>query len=288
MSTDNPTTDEEKWPIGSLLSSAREKAGLSISDVASRLNLYEELIKAIEADQFPEDLSPAFYRGYLRSYAHIVNEDADILIKHYNKTINQGSLTSHIIPTFEQNLATDLSLKKSHWLKTALVSISLLTIVTLAVLLVQKLSNDSSTTPEIALNVQSDSSTSEPQSDNQIPLSINSSATDNAKNQEQNPRENSSQGNVQKEPQPAPEMVEQNLNLAFRGDCWVKVVDASGNELAFGIKKSGKTMNLSGIAPFNVILGDPSVVSMNIDGKDVDLSGYTPGKRVILTIDSKR
>lgn len=74
------------------------------------------------------------------------------------------------------------------------------------------------------------------------------------------------------------------MTLSFSADCWVRIVDASGNELAFGIKKVGKVMNLQGIPPFDVILGDPSVVELTYKGKAIELSRYQAKRRVKVTL----
>ena len=67
--------------------------------------------------------------------------------------------------------------------------------------------------------------------------------------------------------------------LTFSNDCWVRITDANGEILAEGIKNNGKVMPLSGVAPWTVILGDASAVSMQVKGEDYDLSNYRPGSR---------
>ncbi len=68
-------------------------------------------------------------------------------------------------------------------------------------------------------------------------------------------------------------------SFSFSNDCWVRISDANGEILAEGIKKNGKVMPLSGVAPWTVILGDASVVTMQVKGEHYDLSNYSPGSR---------
>ena len=76
----------------------------------------------------------------------------------------------------------------------------------------------------------------------------------------------------------------ENMTLSFSADCWVQIIDASGNELAFGIKKAGKIMNLEGIPPISVVLGDPSVVELIYKGRTFELNQYSAKRRAKITL----
>lgn len=67
-------------------------------------------------------------------------------------------------------------------------------------------------------------------------------------------------------------------DFVFSGDCWVQVKDANENILAIGVKRAGKIMNLQGVAPLSVILGEPSVVKLTYQGENYELSQYRPGR----------
>jgi len=69
--------------LGALLTRAREKLSLSQKDIASRLNLKEEYIVALDANDFDELPAPTYVRGYIRSYARALNLNADSLINLY-------------------------------------------------------------------------------------------------------------------------------------------------------------------------------------------------------------
>ncbi|MFM2476275.1 cytoskeleton protein RodZ [Celerinatantimonas sp. MCCC 1A17872] len=58
---------------GQKLQAAREAAGLSIQDVATRLNLRRQVIVDIENDDAQSSLSITYRKGYIRSYAKLVN-----------------------------------------------------------------------------------------------------------------------------------------------------------------------------------------------------------------------
>ena len=68
------------------------------------------------------------------------------------------------------------------------------------------------------------------------------------------------------------------LLFSFEQDCWVKVTDATGNDIAYGIKEAGRIMPVSGQPPFSVILGAPKAVKVQYAGKSVDLSFLSPDR----------
>jgi cytoskeleton protein RodZ len=70
---------------------------------------------------------------------------------------------------------------------------------------------------------------------------------------------------------------EESAQFVFSGDCWVNIYDATGERIAWGIKKSGYTMNISGQAPFTITLGKPELVSIDFEGETVDMSQFSRG-----------
>jgi len=68
------------------------------------------------------------------------------------------------------------------------------------------------------------------------------------------------------------------VTFTFSGDCWVNIYDATGERIAWGIKKLGYVMNINGQAPFNVTLGKPELVAVNFDGQAIDMSQFRAGQ----------
>lgn len=66
------TTEQKQSPFGTRLQSAREAAGLERKDAALQLRLNEKVIIMMEKDRYPVDLPITFIRGYLRSYAKLL------------------------------------------------------------------------------------------------------------------------------------------------------------------------------------------------------------------------
>ena len=65
---------------GTQLKAARERLGIEAREISDALNLSQSAIHALEADDFAEFTAPVFVRGYLRSYAKLVELDPDVVV----------------------------------------------------------------------------------------------------------------------------------------------------------------------------------------------------------------
>ena len=54
--------------------------------------------------------------------------------------------------------------------------------------------------------------------------------------------------------------------------------------LAFGVKKAGYVMTVTGKPPFSVVLGKHSVVSITLDGEAVDVSTFPKNRLAKFTL----
>ncbi len=66
--------------LGAMLRDARNQLGLSVADVAAQIKFAPRQIEALEADDFKNLPEAAFLRGFVRSYAKILNLDAQTLL----------------------------------------------------------------------------------------------------------------------------------------------------------------------------------------------------------------
>jgi len=69
----------------------------------------------------------------------------------------------------------------------------------------------------------------------------------------------------------------ESLSLSFSAECWTEVFDATGKRVAYGLYKAGRVLKLQGVAPFQLKLGDPSVVAIEYKNQAID-GGFTPGR----------
>jgi cytoskeleton protein RodZ len=69
------------------------------------------------------------------------------------------------------------------------------------------------------------------------------------------------------------------LIFEFSGDCWMNLTDATGENIAYGVKVKGRVMPVTGIPPFVVTLGAPEVVKIRYAGERIDMS-FLPSGRI--------
>lgn len=65
---------------GQMLAERREDWGLSVQEVAANLNLGVDTIEALEADEYSKLPGSTFVKGYMRSYARLLELDAEDLV----------------------------------------------------------------------------------------------------------------------------------------------------------------------------------------------------------------
>ena len=75
---------------GAQLCAARESQGLTAQDVAARLHLDTRTIENLEADAYRALPNEAYVRGYIRTYARLVNVDASPLLASYERHAEHG------------------------------------------------------------------------------------------------------------------------------------------------------------------------------------------------------
>ncbi|WP_345792847.1 RodZ domain-containing protein [Thauera sp. JM12B12] len=74
------------------------------------------------------------------------------------------------------------------------------------------------------------------------------------------------------------------LSFRFGGDSWVEVRDAAGAILYSGTNRAGSTRTVQGTAPFALVVGNSANVTLEHDGKPVDLAAHTRGSVARFTL----
>ena len=65
------------------------------------------------------------------------------------------------------------------------------------------------------------------------------------------------------------------LTFVFSDDCWVEVKSQDGENLYSDLNRAGRTLVLSGRAPFRILLGYAPGVSLSFNGEPVPLERYS-------------
>jgi len=94
---DIPLGEIDQSSYGKRLIAAREARQLSVEDVAAQLNLHHSVISALEQERHDQLPTPAFVRGYLRSYARLLGIDGDELVREYGSSGMQDPLPGAMV-----------------------------------------------------------------------------------------------------------------------------------------------------------------------------------------------
>jgi len=109
MSVDEPLELESPAAVkrpSELLAEARQRLGLSQKEVADKLYLTTSFIKYIDAGEFSSLPQPAFIKGYLRTYARMVDLSGDEIVALYDAELQIAEPIPEIRGVTEEDVGT--------------------------------------------------------------------------------------------------------------------------------------------------------------------------------------
>jgi cytoskeleton protein RodZ len=308
--------DIEVMGPGQILAEAREKANLTQQQVAEKLNFRKTLVNDIEHDVFDKGLPETFNRGYLRNYAKLVNVSEEDVLASY-ELLNIAKTQSAELQSFskgtEKQAENNIIMSVSYLILAILIGSTVLwwwqeseekTITKVdgdstSSFVVQPEKNSAEASLKVTpksneLNAEIENTeigsteienTTVESNENQRPTITDNTEPDELLEQDNDQAANQTtdviKTNAALETSPLA-TTEQEIALTdvvftFSGDCWVNISDATGERIAWGVKKQGYVMTISGQAPFNITLGKPEIVSINFDGKAIDMNQFDVG-----------
>ena len=295
MNTEHDTKTQETvapaLEAGTLLKNKRESLGLTQKQISDRLKLRVTLIQQIEENQFESDQVATFMRGYIRSYAKYVNLDEKVVLSALHHAGDAQHQEQEML-SFSRKTKTE-----KHNSRIMLLTWSIFAVIAGISSLWWWQNQQQDTLSQSLVNAESPEElvVEEPLTPELDSLAVIESvdaltvvsvaeSSDTLTQVEETQAAAEVDSAVAEPEVVTPESVANQLVMQFSADCWIQVKDAAGNTLSTGIKKAGQTLNLSGTAPYKVILGAPEGVSMTFASEPVDLSGYTSGKVARITL----
>ena len=287
---------------GKCLRKARESRGLSRKDIAERLHLSEQVIDAIERDDQDHLPTPTFVRGYLRSYAHLVALDADSVIADYNNYFADIA----DVQEARDSVQVGIGGKGTEGAKIGKMGVYLALVVFVVVgigYFTGQESTDSSSESVInsennIVNTGAESvgmqkrSRSKDEGKTVVSASaednINVDSGNNQKEYTEKTKESSGDysglldGNGEAFPSPEPVDVRpagvDSLKVQFHADAWIEVFDSNGGRLLYRLGREGRTYQVTGIAPFKVLLGNAREVTVIVNDQVFDHAPFIRGQ----------
>ena len=263
--------------FGARLAERRASAGLSVTDVAATLRLHPNQVRAIEQEDLARLPALAYVRGFIRSYARVVNLDPEPLL---------SDLNAKVAPVKElvvDGMATDYSAARAagrermfpQWA----MGFALLIVLALGFIGWQatlKPAPAPQAPPEI---VGVPAAASPMPAASPVP-ELAPAATSEAP---------AAPATAAVEPVPAPADVAEptvapsvtasgaapTVLLRFNGASWAEVTDRGGKILLSQLSSAGQEHALDGELPLTVVIGDANFASVEVRGAAFNLQPFT-------------
>lgn len=280
--------------VGATLRNAREQAGLSVADIADRIKFAPKQVEALEANDFAHLPQAPFLRGFVRSYARVLQLDEASL----TGSLPEAQLRQEAVPARGTDVPFRNPLEMNRinlvWLGGAL-GVVLLLLLFLMLPTKQEMKVEpvvEAVTLPVPETAASAAAAAEPSGVEQakakpavaeIPAGV----------AKQNGQEKKVAVAVAHTPLPqvlpasAPaavniEMLKRRpMHLVFTGDTWVEVLDTKGEIMLSRSNPAGTEKWIGGPnrAPYDVTINHPERVKLYYKGREIDLSAYA-GKGV--------
>jgi cytoskeleton protein RodZ len=247
---------------GERLAEARREQQISVLEVAKELHIDEAKVRALERNEFDVLGAPVFAKGHLRKYAQLVGVDPDDVFTDYYQ-MTRSDVMPPVVAAGRSRAREELS--PGPW------------VAVIVVIIVAAVSY-------WWFAVQSETQVAPPAGDAPVTPEQSAAAppvveqpdvvTAAAVREEPAP--------VASQPQPDPVQVAEGetlLVLDYSGDCWTEISDATGRRLFFDMGRAGRTVELTGRAPFAVLFGNAENVDVRVDGNQYPVAPSNPGSR---------
>ncbi len=260
-----------------LLKSQREKKGYSIEEVCIDLRLKKEIIVDIENGNFSNFKSYLFLKGYINNYANLLDITVDlpeVKNKRKKKVIsNNGNNKKN----FKKN-------------KNLIIYSSLAFVIFLSFFIIKDNRNfeeknmsvqkkKSDIYLEGVNNLPNDNDILEAKEiiidDDKIKIEKLSSKKIGEPVLESNNRKIENKISFSEKTGPKPLLL-----ISYNGDSWTEIIDSNGDIIFFDLVKNGNTINFNILAPFEILLGDATVVNIKYNNKEISIPYFNPDTNV--------
>lgn len=270
-------------PLGARLRQAREAQGLTVQFVSERLKFSARQVEALECGDFSALSHRAQVRGFVRSYARLLQLPETELLNMVDAEVPPDA------PTPERRQLKGAVLqtpgqRRWPWLLTGLL-LTMLVSAGAGWMLYDWLRGSNLTQP--------------PQPENQllmetdIPLPVASEAAAASAGPALAAPGTAPASAPAATPAPARPVVAApvrpgRLQMSFVAPAWVEIQDAQGRNRYRALGKPGETVALDGPAPFRITVGKAAAVKLQFAGQPVDLQPHTRGEVARLTLPAVR
>jgi len=280
---------------GQVLRTQRESLKLSTKEIAKRIHLDVKIIESIENDDHEGLPSAIYVRGYLRSYAKVVDADADKIIELYNtdsppppeilpevKQPTQVSSNDKPVKAFTYLLTLGLVLLLLIWYQSNFVvsphakdkQLNTETHINGVEITYPIITHPESwQSPKVQEKIANESFNIEPATE--LLLITNDVAKLQADENKQaieaataKTTSNNSSLSILGE---RSDLIE----IEITADSWIEIYDKKNKRLFHRLARAGNQYKIKGIAPLTVLLGFSSGVTIKYNGKPFDITPHS-------------
>jgi cytoskeleton protein RodZ len=259
---------EPQGPLGGeRLADARRLQKISVLEIAKELHLDEPKVRALERNEFDTLGAPVFAKGHLRKYAQIVKVDEGDVMADYYQLNRAGGMP----PLVSARPRPRREMSPGPW-------IAVIVVVIVAATAYWWFTSPGPAIEEPQLDMLPQETTPAPEQEPVVSDTDDSDVLESALDEPEAAVE---------EPVQAPVLDDGQMRVlvTYTGDCWTEITDAKGRRLFFGMGTDGRTVELSGEAPFNVLFGNAGNASIRVNGSERAISAEERrGRTARLTI----
>ena len=298
---------------GPALRDARDALGLSASEIATRLKVPKMVVDNIEAERLEALPARVFARAFIRNYANLVGVDPDEMVSAYDRKTEQdesAEIESRSLGMLPRTLASFRKSGRLSRMKSWVFGGTVILITALAGIFLwfawpseapmvfgpveqpSRASTDDDAKPVSSAergSYESSTPAAAPAPDG--PIAQNEAPVPDAGRDAISVPDGPPDDPAEKPPNGISEIQETWASLSnpltytpgdehvlvfhFSSDCWVEVLDASGDSLHRDLERAGSRLEVRGDAPFSITLGYAPGAQLEYNGDPVVLSQHT-------------
>jgi cytoskeleton protein RodZ len=297
---ESPVAGAEPLTFGRRLAAERERQGLSVDEIASRLRLHPRQVQAIENEALPALPSPVL-RGFVRNYAKELRLDPESLMAELSARLGprpDAAVRAEAGGGGAPRLNASALVSRPVVVGSALAALIALAVLGWLTTRVDRRGDTAATSPAKPAIQSPASSAPVPAADpgkeggRQVTSTPGTTAqpaagappeTAGTPTTSSTAPQASAPGAVATSPQSAapgsgtaPSTASfETVRLTFREQSWVEVTQGDGRILLSQINAAGSEQRVEGKAPLRLVIGNASGVSIDYRGKAVDLKPVT-------------
>lgn len=267
---------------GARLAQKRQSAGLSVTDVAASLRLHPNQVRAMEQEDLARLPAPAYVRGFIRSYARVLNIDPAPLLSDLNAKL--APVSESVVDGMATDYAAARAAGRERMLPRWVIGIALVVLIALGIIGWQATQPPAPVSPEVvAVSAAPPTAAPVPATDATTAPAASEGATAPV---------------APADPIPAPADVAEptvrfsviatgaapTLVLRFNGASWAEVTDRNGKILLSQLSAAGAEHALDGELPLTVVIGDANFAAVEVRGAAFSLQPFTRNNVARFTI----